>query len=122
VGNHRFNLPGILLGTSARNAKQPSPRRPRLRRRPRKRDFFMKSTRLLGLLAFAIIVSSVPQALAADRSINTNACMSGNQGQPNAVAKCQAAGQRSAKTGVYVGPFDGQTYQGGNCGRYGSKS
>ncbi len=76
-----------------------------------------KSGALVASIAFSITLSS--PARAADCSINVNACISGNQGKPNAVAKCQAAGQRCAKTGVYVGPFNGQTYQGGKCGRWG---
>jgi hypothetical protein len=79
----------------------------------------MKRIMLLTLLAFAVIGGSAAQVKAADCSINVNACISGNQGKPNAVAKCQAAGQRCAKTGVYVGPFNGQSYQAGKCGRWG---
>jgi hypothetical protein len=79
----------------------------------------MKRMMLFTLLAFAVIGGSAARVNAADCSINVNACISGNQGKPNAVAKCQAAGQRCAKTGVYVGPFNGQTYQGGKCGRWG---
>ena len=77
----------------------------------------MKRTMLLTLLAFAVIGGSPVKA--SDCSINVNACISGNQGKPNAVAKCQAAGQSCAKTGTFVGPFNGQSYQGGKCGRWG---
>jgi hypothetical protein len=76
-----------------------------------------KSAGIVTTVAFSIALSS--PARAGDCSINVNACISGNQGNPNAVAKCQAAGHRCAKTGVYVGPFNGQTYQGGKCGRWG---
>ena len=81
----------------------------------------MKRIMLLTLLAFAVIGGSAAQVKAADCSINVNACISGNQGKPNAVAKCQAAGQRCAKSGVFVGPFTGQTYQAATkkCGRWG---
>jgi hypothetical protein len=79
----------------------------------------MKRATLLTVLAFAAFGGSTAQVRAADCSININACISGNQGKPNAVAKCQAAGQRCAKTGIYVGPFDGQSYQAGKCGRWG---
>jgi hypothetical protein len=77
----------------------------------------MKRITLLTLLAFGLICATAAQVRATDCSINVNACISGNQ--PNAVAKCQAAGQRCAKSGTYVGPFDGQSYQGGKCGRWG---
>jgi hypothetical protein len=79
----------------------------------------MKRLVLLTLLAFAVIAGSAAQVKAVDCSSNVNACISGNQGKPNAVAKCQAAGQRCAKTGTFVGPFSGQTFQGGKCGRWG---
>jgi hypothetical protein len=89
-------------------------------RRPRgKEDRYIKRIMLLTLLAFAVIGGSAAQVKAADCSVNVNACISGNQDKPNAVAKCQAAAQRCAKTGVYVGPFNGQTYQAGKCGRWG---
>jgi hypothetical protein len=82
----------------------------------------MKRMMLLTLLAFAVIAGSAAQVKAVDCSSNVNACISGNQGKPNAVAKCQAAGQRCAKSGTFVGPFSGQTYQGGKCGRWGCGS
>jgi hypothetical protein len=77
---------------------------------------------LLALVTFAVVGGSAVQVKAADCSANVSTCISSNQGKPNAAAKCQAAGQRCAKTGTYVGPFDGQTYQGaGACGRWGCK-
>ena len=81
----------------------------------------MKRIILLTVLAFSVLAGSAAQVKAVDCSSNVNACISGNQGKPNAVAKCQAAGQRCAKSGVYVGPFSGQTYQAGSkrCGRWG---
>jgi hypothetical protein len=82
-------------------------------------DCYMKRIMLLTLLTFAVIGGSAAQVRAADCGINVNACISGNQGKPNAVAKCQAAGQRCARTGVYIGPFDGQSYQANKCGRWG---
>jgi hypothetical protein len=82
----------------------------------------MKRIVSLALLAFAIFAGSAPRALAVDCSINVNACISGNQGKPNVVAKCQAAGQRCAKSGTFVGPFSGQTFQGGSCGRWGCRN
>jgi hypothetical protein len=61
----------------------------------------MKRKILLSLLAFADIGGSAVQVKAADCSVNVSACISGNQGRPNAVAKCHAAGQRCAKTGTF---------------------
>jgi hypothetical protein len=54
-------------------------------------------------------------ALAADCGANVSQCISQNQGKPDALAKCAAAGQKCAKTGVFVGPFNGQTYQVQRC-------
>ena len=80
----------------------------------------MKKITLLTLLAFTVIGGSAAQVKAADCSVNVSTCTGSNQGRPNAVAKCQAAGQRCAKTGIFVGPFSGQIYQGTNrCGRWG---
>ena len=80
----------------------------------------MKRIMLLTMLAFAVTGGSA-QVKAADCSANVSACIAGNPDKPNAAAKCQAAGQRCAKSGVYVGPFSGQTYQAGSkrCGRWG---
>jgi hypothetical protein len=75
---------------------------------------------VLLILAFAAVGSTVTPVKAGDCSVNVSACIGANQGKPNAAAKCQAAGQRCAKTGTFVGPFSGQTYQGTNrCGRWG---
>jgi hypothetical protein len=71
----------------------------------------MKRMMLLTLLAFAVIAGSAAQVKAVDCSSNVNDCI-----RPNAVAKCQAAGQRCAKSGTFVGPFSGQTYQAANVG------
>jgi hypothetical protein len=78
-----------------------------------------KSGGVLATIAISIALNYLP-ARAADCSANVNACIDGNQGKPNAAAKCQAAGRSCAKTGVYVGPFSGQSYQVTNkCGRWG---
>jgi hypothetical protein len=76
---------------------------------------------LFSLLTLAVLAGSAAEVKAADCSANVSACIAGNQGKPNAAAKCQASGQRCAKSGVYVGPFSGQTYQAGSkrCGRWG---
>ena len=80
----------------------------------------MKRIMLLTLLAFAVIGGSAAQVKAADCSANVSTCISRNQGKPNAVAKCQAAGQSCAKSGVYIGPYTGRSYQVTNkCGRWG---
>jgi hypothetical protein len=76
-----------------------------------------KSAWIAVAIAFSIAFS-LP-ARAADCSANVSTCISNNQGKPNAVAKCQAAGQRCAKTGVYVGPFSGQSYPVTKCLRFG---
>jgi hypothetical protein len=77
----------------------------------------MKRIMLLTVLAF-VIEGSAAQVKAADCSVNVSTCIGGNQGKPNVVAKCQAA-----KTGTFIGPFSGQTYQGTNrCGRWGCET
>jgi hypothetical protein len=76
-----------------------------------------KSGRLVTTIAFTITLG-LP-ARAADCSANVSACISANKNKPNAVAKCQAAGQSCASTGVYVGPFSGKSYQVNKCLRMG---
>jgi hypothetical protein len=78
----------------------------------------MKRLVLLAL-AFAVIGGSTAQVKAADCSTNVSACIDANKNRPNAVAKCQAAGQRCAKTGTYVGPFSGVSYEVHKCLRFG---
>jgi hypothetical protein len=76
-----------------------------------------KSGGMVTTIAFSIAFG-LP-ARAADCSANVSACISANKGKPNVVAKCQAAGQTCANTGVYVGPFSGKSYQVNNCLRIG---
>jgi hypothetical protein len=64
-----------------------------------RRNEMWKSGGIIATIAFSIAFS-LP-AFAADCSANIDACISGNQGKANAVAKCQAAGRSCAKTGVY---------------------
>ena len=61
------------------------------------------------------VIACSSAARAADCGANVGTCISANQGKPNAAAKCQAAGQTCAKTGVFVGPFSGQSYQVRKC-------
>jgi hypothetical protein len=72
---------------------------------------------LVATIAFSIALGS--PARAADCSPNVSACIDANKNKPNAVAKCQAAGQRCAKTGIYVGPFSGVSYEVHKCLRFG---
>jgi hypothetical protein len=76
-----------------------------------------KSGRLIAIVALSIALPSAARAV--DCSPNVNACIDANKGKPNAVAKCQAAGQRCAKTGIYVGPFSGVSYEVHKCLRFG---
>jgi hypothetical protein len=75
-----------------------------------------KSACVVPVIAFSIALGAPAQAY--NCNANVSACIDGNKGKPNVVAKCQAAGQRCEKTGTYVGPFSGQSYQSG-CGRWG---
>ena len=72
---------------------------------------------MVAICALSIALGS--QARAADCSPNVSACIDANKGKPNVVAKCQAAGQRSAKTGIYVGPFSSVSYEVHKCLRFG---
>ena len=74
-------------------------------------------TLVFGAIAFSIAVGSPARAV--DCSANVSACIDANKSKPNAVAKCQAAGQRCAKTGIYLGPFSGVTYEVHKCLRFG---
>jgi hypothetical protein len=76
-----------------------------------------KSGRVATTIAFTIALG-LP-ARAADCGANASACISTNKDKPNAVAKCRAAGQNCASTGVYVGPFSGKSYQVNKCLRMG---
>jgi hypothetical protein len=75
------------------------------------------SGRMVATIAFLIALGST--ARAADCSANVSACIDANKTKPNAAAKCQAAGQRCAKTGIYVGPFSGVSYEVHKCLRWG---
>ena len=87
----------------------------------------MQKFLLAAGLIFAISVAAVvaltrtSPARAADCSANVSACIDLSKGKPNAVARCQAAGQSCAKTGTFVGPFSGRSYDvgRGRCGRWG---
>jgi hypothetical protein len=71
------------------------------------------------MVAIAFSIALGLPARAADCSANVSACIDANKGKPNVVAKCQAAGQRCAKTGIYVGPFSGVSYEVHKCLRWG---
>ena len=76
------------------------------------------------LVAVATIASSITfglPAFAADCGGYVSVCLRTNQGKPDSAAKCKAAGESCARSGVFVGPFNGQSYQVGNekgCSRY----
>jgi hypothetical protein len=69
----------------------------------------------------SLIAFGLPAFAAADCGGNVSACIRYSQGKPDAVAKCKAAGESCSKSGVFVGPFTGQSYKAGNekgCSRY----
>ena len=72
----------------------------------------------VSVVAIVAIAGTLP-ARAADCSADVSACIDANKNKPNAVAKCQTAGQRCAKTGIYVGPFSGVSYEVHKCLRWG---
>jgi hypothetical protein len=76
-----------------------------------------KSGGLVTIIAFSM-AHGLP-AYAADCRPNVRVCISANKNKPDAVAKCEAAGQSCASTGVFVGPFSGKSYQANKCLRLG---
>jgi hypothetical protein len=73
---------------------------------------------LLTAVSVAFLMTSNYSVVAADCGANVSQCMRNNSGKPDAQAKCSAAGQSCAKTGIFVGPFNGQSYQVRKCGAY----
>ena len=77
-------------------------------------------------LVTTFLVAVVPMAfglpaLAADCGGYVSACIRNNANKPNNVEKCSSAGESCSRSGVFVGPFNGQSYQVGTangCSRY----
>jgi hypothetical protein len=59
-------------------------------------------------VAAVVALTSTSPARAADCSANVSACIDLSKRKPNAVTRCQAAGQSCAKTDAFVGPFSGR--------------
>jgi hypothetical protein len=79
------------------------------------------TTFLVAVVTIAFSIAFNLPALAADCGGYVSTCIRNNTNKPDNVAKCSAAGQSCAKSGVFVGPFNGQSYQVGNakgCSRY----
>jgi hypothetical protein len=73
---------------------------------------------LLTAASFAFLMTSNYSVFAADCGGYVSGCIRQNAGKPDAKAKCEAAGQSCAKTGTFVGPFSGQSFQVRKCGAY----
>jgi hypothetical protein len=73
---------------------------------------------LLTAASVAFLMTSNYSVFAADCGAYVSQCIRNNSGKPDAQAKCSAAGQSCAKTGTFVGPFNGQSYQVRKCGAY----
>ena len=73
---------------------------------------------LLTTVSVAFLMTSNSSVFAADCGGYVSQCITQNAGKPDAKAKCSAAGQSCAKTGTFVGPFNGQSYQVRACGAY----
>jgi hypothetical protein len=73
---------------------------------------------LLTAVSVAFLMTSNYSVFAADCGASVSGCITGNAGKPDAQAKCSAAGQTCAKTGVFVSPFSGKSYQVRKCGAY----
>ena len=67
---------------------------------------------ILGAVASGtIILVSANPVLAFDCGGQISACLRNNANKPDAKAKCAAAGQACARSGTFVGPYNGQSYQ-----------
>jgi hypothetical protein len=73
---------------------------------------------LLAAASFTFLMSSNYSVFAADCGGYVSQCITQNAGKSDAKVKCSAAGQSCAKTGTFVGPFNGQSYQVRACGAY----
>jgi len=87
----------------------------------RKSRLGLVATLLVAVMPIAFSIAFSLPALAADCGGYVSACIRNNQDKPDSGAKCKAAGESCARSGVFVGPFNGQSYQVGNakgCSRY----
>ena len=87
----------------------------------RKSQHRLLTTFLVAVAPIAFSIAYSLPALAADCGGYVSACIRNNQGKPDSAAKCKAAGESCARSNVFVGPFNGQSYQVGNakgCSRY----
>lgn len=73
---------------------------------------------LITALSVAFLMTSNYSVFAADCGAAVSGCITANAGKPDAPGKCSAAGQTCAKTGVFVSPFTGKSYQIRKCGAY----
>jgi hypothetical protein len=73
---------------------------------------------LSATASVALLMVLTSPTFAADCGAYISQCMRNNSGKPDVQAKCSAAGQSCAQTGVFVGPFNGQSYQVRKCGAY----
>ena len=77
-----------------------------------------------AIASLALLIALTRPTLATDCGANVSACIRAYGARPGAQAKCAAAGERCAQTGVFVGPFSGKSYQVQKCPMYkgGSKA
>jgi hypothetical protein len=71
---------------------------------------------LSATVSVALLIALTSPMYAADCGAYVSQCL--RSGKPDAQTKCAAAGQNCAKTGVWVGPYTGQSYQVRKCGAY----
>ena len=69
-------------------------------------------------VSIALVTALPSPIIALDCGVQVNGCIAGNAGKPDAKAKCAAAGQTCAQTGVFVSPFSGKSYGVRKCGEY----
>ena len=73
------------------------------------------TTFLVAVIPFASSIAVSLPALAADCGGYISGCIRNNANKPDSMAKCKAAGESCARSGVFVGPYNGQSYQVGNA-------
>jgi len=77
----------------------------------RKSRSCLVTTFLIAVVPFASSIAFSSLVLAVDCGRYVSGCLRNGANKPDNVAKCTAAGESCAKTGVFVGPYNGQSYK-----------
>jgi hypothetical protein len=73
------------------------------------------TTFLIAVVPFAASIAFSLPTLAADCGRYISGCIRNNANKPDSMVKCKAAGESCARSGVFVGPYNGQSYKVGNA-------